>query len=377
MIYYLGYYKSKHIDDFTQSGSNAASFKMGYVIRTIKKLGEKITVVSWCSSDKTGRVPLREIEIDGQQKEVYLPSFRIKKMPMRITAAFRNHNLCTYFLHNVKREDTVIVYHATSIGRALLKAKRKIGFNLVLEVEEIYYIDEKIKNAKKVKKKEETLIAAADSYIVVNDLIYGKYIDNGKPHAVLYGVYDGETVELKNKMKKKPIKLLFSGSLDQVRGSALAIQTAKYLSNDYELHICGAGAPAYVEEFAQEIEKHNVNNEGCKIVYHGQLSEDALDDLAFSCDIGLNLQDIYNPFEAVSFPSKITFYLLHGLNVVSTKMSSVLASQLARSVEFCEYSAEGVAETVQNIVLKKKQENMCVMKELDKNAQTALKLLLQ
>ncbi len=377
MIYYLGYYKSKHINDFTKSSSNAASFKMGYVIRTIKKLGKKITVISWCPSDKTGRVPLREITVDEQQKEVYLPSFRIKKMPMRITAAFRNYDMYTYFLRNVKKEDTVIVYHATSISKALIKAKRKIGFKLVLEVEEIYYIDGKIKNPQKAKKREEALMAAADSYIAVNDLIYDKYIDNDKPHTVLYGVYDGKDFSVIDKAKELPIKLLFSGSLDKVRGSELAVETAKYLSQEYELHICGAGATSYVEELSSKIQTHNTTGQGCKIIYHGQLSEQDLDKLALSCDVGLNLQDIYNPFEAVSFPSKITFYLQHGLNVISTKMSSVLASKLAQAVDFCEYSAEGVATAVKKVKLKEKRENMCVMTQLDKDARDALKRLLE
>ena len=349
---------------------------MGYVIRLVKKIGEKLTVVSWIPSDKMGYVPLREVEVDNQQKEVYLSSFRIKKMPMRITAALRNCSLYRYFLKNVKKEDTVIVYHATSIIKPLLKAKRKIGFKLILEVEEIYHVDNKIKNAKATKLKEEALISVADSYVIVNDLIFDNYVNNQKPYMVLYGVYDGKGFNVIDKVGEKPIKLLFSGSLDRVRGSFLAIETAKLLTNDYELHVCGAGETSYVNQLKLEIEKNNAKKDGCKIIYHGQLSEQKLDKLALSCDIGLNLQDVNNPFESVSFPSKITFYLQHGLTVISTKMSSVLASKLASAVDFCECNAVGVVEVIQKVKLKEKKKNMRVMDELDVCAQEELKALL-
>lgn len=376
MIYYLGYYKSKCVTDFKQSGSNAASFKMGYVIRTVKRLGESITVVSWCPSDKMRYVPLREFQVDGAQKEVYLPSVRIPGMPMRITAFFRNRAIYQYFIRNVKKEDTVIVYHAASISQPLLKAKQKIGFNLILEVEEIYHIDTKIKDRDSVKKREESLIAEADSYIVVNDLIYDKYIRNNKPHMILYGVYDGEEFSVPNEADKEKTRLLFSGSIDKVRGSELAVEVAKYLSKEYQLHICGAGAKAYVTELAEKIRRHNQEGVGCEIVYHGQLDETDLDELALSCDIGLNLQDIHNPFEAVSFPSKITFYLQHGLSVVSTKMSSVLASEIAPFVTFGEDGAEAMAQAIKTVVIKDKKENMRVMDNLDAHAKEILKNLL-
>ena len=372
----MGYYKSKYINDFTKSGSNAASFKMGYVIRTLKDIGEGVKVVSWCPSDYMGRIPLREVLVDEQQTEVYLPSFRIPKAPMRITAFFRNRALYRYFLRNVKKEDTVIVYHATSIAQSLLKAKAQVGFKLILEVEEIYHADAKLPNREQVKVKEEALIAAADSYIVVNDLIYDQYIHNGKPYMVLYGVYDGKEFAMNIEKQDERTQLLFSGSIDKVRGSELAVEVAKYLPRNYCLNICGAGAPAYVDELTRKIQQHNQEAEGCEIIYHGQLSEEALDTLALSCDIGLNLQDINNPFEAVSFPSKITFYLQHGLNVVSTKMSSVLASKLAGNVIFGEDSAMAMAKAIEQTVLRDKQSNMRVMKDLDANAHEAFKNLI-
>jgi len=376
MIYYLGYYKSRYIDDYANSGSNAASFKMGYVIRAIKNLGRPITVVSWCPSDKMGKIPLREIQVDALQKEVYLPSVRVNKMPMRFTAWFRNRDVYRYLICHVKKEDTLIVYHASTVANAVLKAKKKIGFKLILEVEEIYYVDTQIKKIKKIKKQEESLLNAADSYIIVNDLIYDKYINNGKPHMVLYGVYDAPQFDFQELAQRDSIQVLFSGSIDKVRGAELAIETAKYLPKNYQVYISGSGAPTFVTDIVNRIQAHNNSGVGCEIVYQGCLEESALDALALRCDIGLNLQSVDNPFEAVSYPSKITFYLLHGLNVVSTKMSSVMASSLNKYVSFTEYDAQHEAETIQNVMMRKKQENASVMYELHRQAQKDLERLL-
>lgn len=375
MIYYLGWYKSQHIRDCIKSGNNAATFKMGYIIRKCKELGKPITVVSCCASDKVGFVPLRRVEVDDLQTEDYLPSLRMKGIFRKIMPVFRNREILKYLKEKVKKEDTVIVYHALGLDKVLKKAKKKIGFRLILEVEEIYHVDTKCKNPSMAKKQEQAMIDLADSYIVVNDLIYNKYIANGKEHLVLYGAYDGECISTKNIFEKGK-HILFSGSLDKVRGATLAVETAAFLSKEYTLHICGTGSPSFVTELKAKIERHNRTEHGCEIEFHGELARDVLDELACVCDIGLNLQDTNNPFEAVSFPSKITFYLLHGLNVVSTKMSSILASSLSESLCFCEEQPKAVAESIMSLIVSSKEENRTKVKKLDGKAKEQLEKLL-
>lgn len=378
MIYYLGYYKSEFINDVKESGSNASSFKMGYVVRLLKSLDESITVVSWCPSDKNGYTRLREIRIDEKQKEVYLPPLRFKKVPMRITAWFRDRALVKFLQKTLKKEDTLIVYHAPSISDAVIKAKNKIGFNLVLEIEEIYWVDKKVANPEKVRKTEEKIINVADSYIIVNDLIYDKYINNGKPYMVLYGVYDNNCLAEEPKKNNLQTQLLFAGSIDRVRGVQLATEVARCLTDDYRLNICGAGNIRDKEELLKTIKDYKEAQRGCEIVYHGELSENQLNSLALSCDIGLVLQDVNNPFEAVSFPSKITFYLQHKLSVVSTKMSSVVNSKLANCVELVDYDAKKIAEKIVEMASSnRKNTQVNVLDNLDRLARQSLKALLK
>ncbi len=374
MIYYLGWYKSQHVDDFTKNGNNAATFKMGYVIRKCKELGESVTVVSCCLSDKQGYVPLRRVEVDNLQTEDYLPSLRLKGVFRKFIPYFRSRYLLKYLKNNLKKEDTLIVYHALGLEEVLKKAKKKIGFNLVLEIEEIYHVDTKCKNPQKAKKDEQKLINLADKYIIVNDLIYDKYVANGKPFVVLYGVYDQEYDTKKETKTSKQI--LFSGSLDLVRGVMLALEAAKFLPKEYCLNVCGSGNSSFVDELKEKIIEHNESKKGCEIIFHGELTNAELEKLVCSCEIGLNLQDVNNPFEAVSFPSKITFYLLHGLNVVSTKMSSVLASSFNDCVSFSDDSPEDVAKTIMEMKLLAEEFIRRKMKMLDESAKTELKKLL-
>ncbi len=376
MIYYLGWYKSERIQDFMRSGNNAATFKMGYVIRKIKELNKPITVVSCCTSDKVGRVPLREIKVDELQTEVYLSSWRWKGIFRKLTPFFHRRAIFKYLKEKIKKEDTLLVYHSLAFDKILRKAKKKIGFHLVLEVEEIYHVDIKCKNPIKAKRQEQVLLPLADKYIVVNDLIYDKYIANGKERIVLYGAYDGACDE-KNCLSQEYKHVLFSGSLDSVRGVTLAIEAAAFLPKDYRLHICGAGAASFVEALKERIAAHNAKDNGCEIVFHGELSPKELDAVACSCDVGLNLQDVHNPFEAVSFPSKITFYLLHGLNVISTKMSSVQASRLKESLSFCDEQPQSVAKAIVEARLISKRENREAIRVLDLEAKRDLGRLLK
>ncbi len=375
MIYYLGWYKSPNLDDFNLSANNAGSFKMGYVIRKIKETGNKITVVSCCTSDKNGYVPLREVKVDDSHVEHFLPSLRLKGVLRKFAVIFRRRAMAKY-LKRLTEKDTLIVYHALGIDKILEKAKKRRKFRLVLEVEEIYHADSTLTDYEKKKKQEQNLINLSDSYIVVNDLIYDKYIASGKPYTVLYGVYDGANNADKVELDKNLKHVLFSGSIDRVRGAFLAVETAKSLSKDFVLHISGGGNANLVRELKEKIEIHN-KKEGCaKIEFHGQLLEKDLEMLANSCDIGLNLQDVNNPFEAVSFPSKITFYMLHGLNVVSTKMSSVKASKLSDYVNFCDYDPKATANAIMSIPLKDRRNQINVMKDLDNDAKNQISKIL-
>ncbi|MBP3692409.1 MAG: hypothetical protein J6I80_04100 [Clostridia bacterium] len=370
MFYYFGFYKSKYIENNYPSGNiNAISYKMGYIINKIKKAGIPLTVISSYLSDKQGFYPYKKVVVDKFQTDCYLPSLRIMGFFKKITGIFKKLAIFLFCFFKLKKNDVVLIYHDPQIDKIFVFLKRLKGFKLIVEIEEICHRNSKLKNAKRVKANEEKAFKAADAYIVVNDLIYSKYLNNNKPHIVIYGAYD---VSVKTDFEEKyalsdkeKINILFSGSIDKVRGASLAVKTAEFLPDNYVMNISGFGNPVELADIQQLIEQHNQNGKGCRIIMHGQLSAQKLDELAFACDIGLNLQDINNPFEEVSFPSKISFYLLHGLNVVSTKMSSVMVSKLSKHLYYCDMQPQAVAKAIVDIKTVDKANNNTIIRKLD------------
>lgn len=376
MIYYFGYYKSKYIEDFAPNGSiNAISFKMNYIIKKIKEAGYDISVISSYISDKNGYCPFRKVEVDNHQTDYYLPTFRLRGALSKLSGLFRLLSVIVYLLFIVRRNSTIIIYHFPTFSPIFIILKKLKKLKVILEVEEVFYRNSKSKNTKKTKVLEEKIFRYADGYIVVNDLIYEKYLDDTKKHIVVYGSYDSDDEKYQRNEDGK-VHILFSGSIDRVRGAFLAVDVAQYLSGNYCLHITGSGTPENINTLVEQINHIDSNGNQCKIFYHGQVSDIELNKIACSCDIGLNLQDVSNPFEEVSFPSKITFYLLHGLNVVSTKMSSVIASQLKYCVEFTDSDPETVAKTIENMRIRTSVENQNCISKLDRELKEKMRWLI-
>lgn len=377
MVYYFGYYKSKYIEDYAPNGSiNAISFKMGYIIKKIKEAGYDLTVISSYISDKNGYCPFKKVVVDKKQTDYYLPTLRLQGAFSKLTGAFRLLSMIVYLFLIVKRNSTIIVYHFPDFSPIFIMLKKIKKLKVILEVEEIFYRNNKSTDAMKTKVREERMFHYADGYIVVNDLIYKKYLDNTKKHIVVYGSYDLKDVEYP-RCKDGKIHVLFSGSIDKVRGAFLAVSVAKYLPQNYCLHMTGSGTQENVKALVSQIVCSNSKENHCQIIYHGQLSDDELNKLACSCAIGLNLQDVENPFEEVSFPSKITFYLLHGLNVISTRMSSVMASRLKNCVEFAESNPEDVAKTIKNLQLRTGEENRSCVLQMNQELKEELQWLIE
>ncbi len=377
MVYYFGYYKSKYIEDYAPNGSiNAISFKMGYIIKKIKEAGYDLTVISSYISDKNGYCPFKKVVVDKKQTDYYLPTLRLQGAFSKLTGAFRLLSMIVYLFLIVKRNSTIIVYHFPDFSPIFIMLKKIKKLKVILEVEEIFYRNNKSTDAMKTKVREERMFHYADGYIVVNDLIYKKYLDNTKKHIVVYGSYDLKDVEYP-RCKDGKIHVLFSGSIDKVRGAFLAVSVAKYLPQNYCLHMTGSGTQENVKALVSQIVCSNSKENHCQIIYHGQLSDDELNKLACSCAIGLNLQDVENPFEEVSFPSKITFYLLHGLNVISTRMSSVMASRLKNCVEFADSNPEDVAKTIKNLQLRTGEENRSCVLQMNQELKEELQWLIE
>ena len=342
MIYYLGCYKTGKIEDLLPSGSiNAGSFKMSYLIRTVKELGQEITVLSTYDSRKPGLRPYRKARVDDLETDLFFPAFSLPGAGARLGRMVKSLMDLVCLLLFVKPGATLMVYHHPAFARFLPLVKHLKRVRVILEVEEMYHV---LEGSRKTFAKERKLLDLADSYLVSNDLIYPEYLRTDRDCAVVYGNYT--IPEHPPVGKHDGINILYSGSIDRVRGAFLAVEIARFLPEGYCLHLSGAGQPQDVAELERLISGINAGKPRPTVIYHGQLDDAGLDRLAFSCDIGLNLQDAQNPFHAVSFPSKIPFYLARGLSVFSTRLSSVMASKLSPCVTYVDMDPQSIAEEI-------------------------------
>lgn len=117
----------------------------------------------------------------------------------------------------------------------------------------------------------------------------------------------------------KPVRFLYSGSLDSPRGIDMLLEAVALLpESGWQLDITGSGR--FAELVAQTASKSIFRN---RIKFHGTIDQQSFDQLASQCHVGLNCQRVCDPISSVTFPSKVFSYLSVGLNVLSTRGSNV------------------------------------------------------
>jgi glycosyltransferase involved in cell wall biosynthesis len=114
---------------------------------------------------------------------------------------------------------------------------------------------------------------------------------------------------------EEPVRLLYSGSLDDIRGADLIEDLSAALTEaglDFDVFITGKGP------LQSHIEK--VSQQEARLHYEGFVSEQRLDELLSLCDVGLVLQKPDHPFSKGSFPSKIDLYAQYNLAILTLEL---------------------------------------------------------
>lgn len=205
---------------------------------------------------------------------------------------------------------------------------------MVLEVEEIY--SDVWKNGLSMKDAEMKLIESADSYIFVSDLLKERLNNETKKSIVLYGSYYSNDFETQNKECNSPIEIVYAGSVERIKGGAFnAINTMRYLTDNYILYILGHGSDNDINELKKCINEINAEKKNQVIKYLGTLHGDKYSKILNECKIAINPQNI-GEYMNTAFPSKIISYLSHNLHVVTTRIKSIEKSSISNLVTFSE-----------------------------------------
>lgn len=278
-----------------------------------------------------------------------------------------------YLKQNVKKDDIVVVYHSLANMKLVKYIKKNITDKIVYEVEEIYG---DVINDEKAKIKELKAFKNASSYIFSNDYLNSIINTKQLPYVTCYGTYEIPTL-YKEAFNDNLIHCLYAGTLAQNKGALNAINVAKYLPNNYLIHILGFGSEKDIADIKNAVNEVNNSYGTTKVIYEGlKLNEEYLKFIQ-KCQIGLCTQNIDAAFNTTSFPSKILSYMSNGLEVVGVNIAAIKNSKVGQYIQFYNVPDEKeIANAILNINLNNKTNNVDVVKELDKEFKEDLKDML-
>lgn len=368
-IYYLIHFDNKTNRNVTPS----AITKGKYVASALASCSSEVEIVSLAYPTKDS-----QDEVYYQVSEnVICHLFKGKYSNNRIIR-YLNHKLYDkkirkYLKQNVKKDDIVVVYHSLANMKLVKYIKKNITDKIVYEVEEIYG---DVINDEKAKIKELKAFKNASSYIFSNDYLNSIINTKQLPYVTCYGTYEIPTL-YKEAFNDNLIHCLYAGTLAQNKGALNAINVAKYLPNNYLIHILGFGSKKDIADIKNAVNEVNNSYGTTKVIYEGlKLNEEYLKFIQ-KCQIGLCTQNIDAAFNTTSFPSKILSYMSNGLEVVGVNIAAIKNSKVGQYIQFYNVPDEKeIANAILNINLNNKTNNVDVVKELDKEFKEDLKDML-
>lgn len=349
-IKYLGFYDKLYNGKLIRTFSLAAAKKMDYLCAVLGKMDYNVEIIS--ASHITGQCEKYQketrVKVNAHTELVLPPSMGAKNKVIRIARVFLARLwLFGYLLKNCKKNEKLLVYHNYAYAIPLLIAQKIKGFEIVLEVEEQYSMVWKLTSYQKWKEKL-LLKRGGRGSLVVSELLAKKL--NIENPIVSYGNYSSYNGDIAPKGLKKEINLIYTGSIDKVKGSAfLALETMKYLPENYQLRLSGPVANNDKQLFEKKLREINIACGREAVIYMGLLNDSQYEKLLLSADIALNPQQD-GDFGMFLFPSKILTYLAYDLPVVSTKGASIVQSGVAKLIDFAEeFTPESVAIAVKEV----------------------------
>ena len=368
-IYYLIHFDNKTNRNVTPS----AITKGKYVASALASCSSEVEIVSLAYPTKDS-----QDEVYYQVSEnVICHLFKGKYSNNRIIR-YLNHKLYDkkirkYLKQNVKKDDIIVVYHSLANMKLVKYIKKNITDKIVYEVEEIYG---DVINDEKTKTKELKAFKNASSYIFSNDYLNSIINTKQLPYVTCYGTYEIPTL-YKEAFNDNLIHCLYAGTLAQNKGALNAINVAKYLPNNYLIHILGFGSEKDIADIKNAVNEVNNSYVTTKVIYEGlKLNEEYLKFIQ-KCQIGLCTQNIDAAFNTTSFPSKILSYMSNGLEVVGVNIAAIKNSKVGQYIQFYNVPDEKeIANAILNINLNNKTNNVDVVKELDKEFKEDLKDML-
>lgn len=368
-IYYLIHFDNKKNRNVTPS----AITKGKYVASALASCSSEVEIVSLAYPTKDSQDEVYYQVSENVICHLFKGKYSNNRIIRYIDHKLYDKKIRKYLKQNVKKEDIIVVYHSLANMKLVKYIKKNVTDKIVYEVEEIYG---DVINDEKAKIKELKAFKNASSYIFSNDYLNSIINTKQLPYVTCYGTYEIPTL-YKEAFNDNLIHCLYAGTLAQNKGALSAINVAKYLPNNYLIHILGFGSEKDIADIKNAVNEVNNSYGTTKVIYEGlKLNEEYLKFIQ-KCQIGLCTQNIDAAFNTTSFPSKILSYMSNGLEVVGVNIAAIKNSKVGQYIQFYNVPDEKeIANAILNINLNNKTNNVDVVKELDKEFKEDLKDML-
>lgn len=348
-IKYLCYYDYQD-DKKPREGVQAASSKIDYIINAINRCGIKVDLISKSPvSSDTFNLDLGGAIRIGVNTLRHFASFGCRNSILRVASRWlQNIHFFIWLLLNVKRNETIIVYHSLGYCRMVSLIKRIKGCKIIGEIEEVY--QDVHHQSRNLSQDEYNFIEHCDKFIFPTAIMNDKLNVNDKPYVVVHGVYKSQIIS-ESKFSDGRIHVVYGGTFDPEKGGALAAAgIGRHLPKNYVVHICGFGSDVDKQNIQELIQQVNKTSDS-KTIFEGQLKGLDYEKFIQKCHIGLSTQNPAGAFNDTSFPSKILVYMANGLDVVTINIPAVKTSSVSEFLNFYEIQD---SQSIANAVLKVK-----------------------
>lgn len=366
MVHYIGWYIGEK-EDAVYTGNVPGKLKMRYIAKKIIEAKKKLKIFSLVDKKTTGFYGQYKTKAQIGAEITYSGGFSKKhKIGRWINGRLKILQFIIYVLFNVKKTDTIVMYHSVTYTKILAIIKKIVHRKIIVEVEEIYGYS--ATEDRPGVYKEINTIKQMDSFIVVNPGIPERIDAQNRKYVVSYGVCDLPDRRVEQFDDGK-IHVVYAGTIETRKlGAMTAVEAAQYLPDSYITHIIGFGTEENIQKMNKRIKEINENSSCVKVKYDGYFTGDELDDFLFKCHIGLSSNVMRPNFANNSFPSKVITYMCHDLSVVLGYAEAFYDVSISKDWSFyMEYEPQKIAQAITKVEMLPKGHNIDLIKQLDKD----------
>lgn len=357
---YFGYYNNRL--DLDRIAFPAGDGKMSYIIESLCSVAPSVEVVSMCGATAKKACGARRIQLADNCKLTFFASVGRRNILKRIiNRVVMKIQLWQYFLKNIRRGETVLVYHSLGYMKDFRRLRRIKKFKLILEMEEIY--SDVIGN-EKLKRKEIEYARMADGYIFPTQFLDELINIENKPSMIVHGNYHAEDT-VGTKWNDGKVHAVYAGTFDPRKGGVFAAAAAaEFLPKNYHIHILGSGSKGEIQKLQECAERSR--QAGCaQVTLEGARYGDEYVRFLQACDIGLSTQNPEAAFNATSFPSKVLSYMSNGLQVVSIRIPAIERSAVNDMIYYYDkQDPSEIAKVIMDVEVDKRYDTRERIKEL-------------